>query len=87
MSKLIILSMENCSPCIQLKMVLSKAGIDYEKVDVHSSDPEYVNSLKKISKKRGVPQVFIEEEGEIKFFMHGFNPKKIKYILEKFKDE
>jgi glutaredoxin 3 len=59
--KVVIYTTQGCSYCTNAKELLSKKGIKYEEIKV-DKDPNKLNEMVKLSKKRSFPQIFIDQE-------------------------
>ena len=61
MAKVIIYTTENCGYCAHAKQLLDKKGIKYSEIRVDAS-PELREEMMKLSGRRTVPQIFINNQ-------------------------
>ena len=52
---------ETCSFCTAARMLLKKKGVDYDEVLV-SRDPDVREEMERLSGRRTVPQIFIDDQ-------------------------
>lgn len=60
MTKIIVYSSEHCPHCTNAKTLLSKKGLDYIEIMV-GQDVEKLKEMVALSKRRTVPQIFIND--------------------------
>lgn len=59
--KVVIYTTQGCPYCADAKELLDKKGVKYEEIQV-DKDPNKLDEMVKLSQKRSVPQIFIDEE-------------------------
>lgn len=60
MAKIIIYTSNRCSYCMMAKRLLDKKSITYSEINIHSESGLLEEMIKK-SKRRTVPQIFIDD--------------------------
>lgn len=61
MTKVVIYSKENCPYCLMAKEFFNTRHIPFEEIRV-DLDPNNLNEMINLSKKRSVPQIFINDQ-------------------------
>jgi glutaredoxin 3 len=61
MAKVCVYSTRTCFYCYMAKQLLTDKGVEYEEIDV-SHDPARRRWLEKVTSRRTVPQVFIDDK-------------------------
>ena len=59
--KVVIYTTQGCPYCADAKELLNKKGVKYEEIQV-DKDPNKLAEMVKLSQKRSVPQIFIDQE-------------------------
>ncbi len=59
--KVVIYTTQGCPYCADAKELLNKKGVKYEEIQV-DKDPNKLAEMMKLSQKRSVPQIFIDQE-------------------------
>lgn len=59
--KVVIYTTQGCPYCADAKELLNKKGVKYEEIQV-DKDPNKLAEMIKLSQKRSVPQIFIDQE-------------------------
>lgn len=59
--KVVIYTTQGCPYCADAKELLNKKGVKYEEIQV-DKDPNKLAEMVKLSQKKSVPQIFIDEE-------------------------
>lgn len=59
--KVVIYTTQGCTYCADAKELLNKKGVKYEEIQV-DKDPNKLAEMIKLSQKRSVPQIFIDQE-------------------------
>ena len=88
MAKIIIYTTNYCPYCFGAKALLRSKGVEFEEIDV-TEDPGRRIEMERLSRRRTVPQIFIDGEplggfddirrldsaGELDRLLEGSNPK------------
>jgi glutaredoxin 3 len=61
MRKIVIYTTPSCPYCADAKELLNKKGVKYEEIQV-DKDPDKLAEMVKLSNKRSVPQIFINNK-------------------------
>jgi glutaredoxin 3 len=61
MQKIVIYTTPSCPYCADAKELLNKKGVKYEEIQV-DKDPDKLAEMVKLSNKRSVPQIFINNK-------------------------
>lgn len=61
MQKVVIYTTPGCPYCADAKELLNKKGVKFEEIQV-DKDPDKLAEMMKLSKKRSVPQIFINNK-------------------------